>query len=67
LFGMYGPEPRFKATGNLNKFFCNMNNPDKDENKWSEGKEQSRDVEGITSASWIFLPTQNYGLLNWSW
>ncbi len=58
---------KFFVEGNLNKFFCNMNNPDKEENQWAESKEDKRNVSGKTEASWIFLPDRNYGLLNWSW
>ena len=64
--GSYGGG-KFLAKGNLNKFFCNMNNPDNEENQWAESKEDARKVKGKSEASWIFLPDRNYGLLNWSW
>ena len=66
-FSFFQRGSKFFVEGNLNKFFCNMNNPDKEQNQWAESKEDKRNVSGITEASWIFLPDRNYGLLNWSW
>jgi len=68
FFVVPGPSrSKFFVEGNLNKFFCNMNNPDKEQNQWAESKEDKRNVSGSAEASWIFLPDRNYGLLNWSW